>query len=111
MKKRRDIIQFFLSIAIILLINFISSFFFSRFDLTSDKRYTLSPATKEMLGKLEDIIYFKVYLDGNLPAGFDRLKTSTKEMLDEMRMYSNGNIEYQFINPVESPDKKKQDDI
>lgn len=111
MKKRRDIIQLFLSIAIILLVNFISFFFFSRFDLTSDKRYTLSPATKEMLGKLEDIIYFKVYLDGNLPAGFDRLKTSTKEMLDEMRVYSHGNIEYQFINPVESPDKKKRDDV
>ncbi len=111
MKKRRDIIQLILSIAIILLVNFISSFFFSRFDLTSDKRYTLSPATKEMLGKLEDIIYFKVYLDGDLPAGFDRLKTSTKEMLDEMRVYSNNNIEYQFINPNESTEKKKRNDI
>ena len=111
MKKKRDIIQLFLSIAIILLVNFVASFFFSRFDLTSDKRYTLSPATKEMLGKLDDIIYFKVYLDGNLPAGFDRLKKSTKEMLDEMRVYSHGNIEYQFINALESNDKKKQDDV
>jgi ABC-2 type transport system permease protein len=111
MKKRRDIIQLLLSIAIILLVNFIASFFFSRFDLTSDKRYTLSPATKEMLGKLEDVVYFKVYLEGNVPAGFDRLKSSTKEMLDEMRIYSNGNIEYLFINPLETSDKKKQDDV
>ncbi|MBI4930461.1 MAG: gliding motility-associated ABC transporter substrate-binding protein GldG [Bacteroidetes bacterium] len=111
MKKRKDIIQLFLSIAIIVLVNFIATFFFSRFDLTSDKRYTLSPATKAMLGKLDDIIYFKVYLDGDLPAAFDRLKTSTKEMLDEMRVYSHGNIEYQFINPLESNEKKKQDDI
>lgn len=110
-KKRRDIIQLFLSIAIIVLVNFIASFYFSRFDLTSDKRYSLSPATKEMLGQLEDIIYFKIYLDGNLPAGFDRLKTSTKEILDEMRIYSNGNIEYQFINPLESTEKKKQDEV
>lgn len=111
MKKRRDIIQLFLSIAIILLLNFIGSFFFSRFDLTAEKRYTLSPATKEMLGKLEDIIYFKIYLEGDLPAGFDRLKTSTKEILDEFRVYANGNIEYQFINPLESHEKKKQDDV
>jgi len=111
MKKRRDIVQLFLSIAVLLLVNFVGTFFFSRFDLTSDKRYTLSPATKEMLGKLQDIIYFKVYLEGNLPAGFDRLRTSTKEMLDEMRVYSNGNIEYQFINPSESPEKKKRDEI
>ena len=111
MKKRRDIIQLLLSIGIILLVNFIASFFFSRFDLTSEKRYTLSPATKEMLGKLDDIVYFKVYLEGDMPAGFDRLKTSTKEILDEFRVYSHGNIEYQFINPLESTDKKKQNDI
>jgi len=111
MKKRRDIVQLFLSIAIILLLNFVGSFFFSRFDLTSDKRYTLSPATKEMLGKLEDIIYFKIYLDGNLPAGFDRLKTSTKEILNEFRVYSNGNIEYEVIHPLANPDKKKQNEI
>ncbi len=111
MKKRRDIIQLFLSIAIILLVNFIASFFFSRFDLTSEKRYTLSPATKEMLGKLDDIVYFKVYLDSDLPTGFDRLKNSTKEILDEFRIYSHGNIEYQFINPLESGDKKKQEEV
>lgn len=109
--KQRDLIQLLLSVVILLLLNFVGSFFFLRFDLTSDKRYTLSPATKEMLGKLDDIIYFKVYLEGDLPAGFDRLKTSTKEMLDEMRVYSNDNIEYQFINPTESTEKKKQDDI
>lgn len=108
---QRSIIQLLLYVAIIGLLNFIASFFFSRFDLTSDKRYTLSPATKEMLGKLDDIVYFKIYLDGNLPAGFDRLKTATKEILDEMRVYSNGNIEYQFINPAENPEKKKQDEI
>ena len=108
---QRSFIQLVLYVAIIGLLNFIASFFFSRFDLTSDKRYTLSPATKEMLGKLDDIVYFKIYLDGNLPAGFDRLKTATKEILDEMRVYSNGNIEYQFINPAENPEKKKQDEI
>jgi ABC-2 type transport system permease protein len=110
-KKRRDIIQLILSIAIILLVNFVASFFFTRMDLTAEKRYTLSPATKEMLGKLDDVIYFKIYLEGNLPVGFDRLKTATKEILDEMRIYSNDNIQYQFINPLESPDKKTQDDV
>lgn len=111
MKKRRDIVQLFLSIAIVVLLNFIATFFFARFDLTSDKRYSLSPATKEMLSQLEDVIYLKIYLEGNLPAGFDRLRTSTKEILDEMRIYSNDNIQYQFINPLESPEKKKQDEV
>lgn len=111
MKKKRDLLQLLLSIGIVVLLNFIGSFFFARVDLTSDKRHTLSPATREMLGKLEDIVFFKVYLDGEIPAGFDRLKNATREMLDEMRIHANGNIEYQFINPSESADKKKRDEI
>lgn len=111
MKKKRDILQVLLSIVIVILLNFIGSFFFARFDLTSDKRYTLSAATREMLGKLEDIVFFKVYLDGEIPAGFDRLKNAIREMLDEMRIHANGNIEYQFINPGESTDKKKRNEI
>lgn len=111
MKKRRNIIQLFLITAILLLLNFVASFLFFRFDLTADKRYTLSSATKQMFEKLDDIIYFKIYLNGDLPVGFDRLKKATREILDEMRIYSNKNIEYQFINPLESPDKKKQNEI
>lgn len=108
---RKDFIQLFLSLVAIMMLNFIGSFFFARYDLTSEKKYTLSPATKEMLGKLDDVVYFKIYLDGNLPADFIHLKTSVKEMLDEFRVYSKGNIEYQFVNPMEESDKKKQNDV
>lgn len=111
MKKRRDLLQLLLSVAIIGLVNFIASFYFFRIDLTSDKRYTLAPATKKLLGELEDIVFLKIYLDGELPSGFDRLKQSTREILDEFRVYSDGNVEYQFINPLEEPDKKKQDEM
>ena len=82
----------------------IASFFFTRFDLTSEKRYTLSDATKTLIKELDDIVYFKVYLDGEFPAGFKKLRNETKEMLDEFRAY-NKNIQYEFINPSESEDK------
>ena len=99
--KKGQIITFLITIVIIVLANVIGRYKFTRFDLTSEKRYTLSPTTKEMLKKLDDYVYFKVYLDGNdLPAEYKKLSREIKEMLDEFRAYSNY-IEYEFINPGE----------
>ncbi len=109
--KKRDLTALALAIVIIVLLNFLASFVFHRFDLTSEKRYTLSDATKSLLAKLDDVVYVKVYLDGDFPAGFKRLRNETKEMLDEFRAYSNENIEYEFINPSENTDKKQQNEI
>ncbi len=107
--KQNSIIQILLGIVIIILVNIISSFVFTRFDLTSEKRYSLSDATKELLSDLDDIVYFKVYLDGDFPAGFKRLRNETKEMLDEFRAY-NDNIQYEFINPSKNQDPKERND-
>ncbi|MDQ3046412.1 MAG: gliding motility-associated ABC transporter substrate-binding protein GldG [Bacteroidota bacterium] len=109
--KKRDLIALGLAIIIVILLNFVGSFVFHRFDLTSEKRYTLSDATKKLLKELDDVVYVKVYLDGEFPAGFKRLRNETKEMLDEFRAYSNDNIEYEFIDPTENPDKKQQNEL
>jgi len=108
--RRLSLIELFIGLALILSLNTISSFFFFRLDLTSEKRYTLSPATREMLLKLDDVVYFKIYLDGEYPAGFKRLRNETKEMLEEFRAY-NKNIEYEFINPSASSDNKEREGV
>ena len=99
--KRNQITTFLITVVIVVLLNVIGSFVFTRFDLTSEKRYTLSPTTKEILNDLNDYVYFKVYLEGDFPAGFKKLRRETKEMLDEFRAYSKY-IDYEFINPAES---------
>ena len=99
--KKNQIIAFLVTVAIVVLVNVIGSYVFTRFDLTSEKRYTLSPTTKEILNNLDDYVYFKVYLEGDFPAGFKKLRRETKEMLDEFRAYSKF-IDYEFINPSES---------
>lgn len=105
-----NIIQLFAGLIIIILFNVISSFLFTRFDLTSEKRYTLSSSTKKILRETDDIFYFKVYLEGEFPSGFKRLSQSTREMLDEFRAYSN-NIQYEFVNPTSSEDAKVRKDV
>jgi ABC-2 type transport system permease protein len=108
MKRRRirnqNIIELIITIVIIILLNFIGSSYYYRFDLTSEKRYTLSPATKEILDSLDDVVYIKVYLDGELPSGFLRMKTAIRELLDEFRWYSPTNIRYDFIDPLKDED-------
>ncbi len=108
--KRNNIIQLVLGVVIIILVNVIGYYVFTRFDLTSEKRYTLSEPTKQILRNLDDIVYFEVYLDGDFPAGFKRLRRETKEMLDEFRAYSD-NIQYEFINPSESSDPEERNAV
>lgn len=108
--KFNNITQLAAGIIIVVLINVIGSYIFTRFDLTSEKRYSLSSSTKQLLRETDDIVYFKVYLHGDFPAGFKMLSQSTKEMLDEFRAYSD-NIQYEFINPTVSEDAKTRKDV
>jgi ABC-2 type transport system permease protein len=99
--KRRDLTRLALSIVLIMLCNYVGSFVFKRFDLTSEKRYTLSPESKEIAKSLKTTAYFKVYLAGKLPgSSWVRLRDEMKEILDEYNAYSGGNVQYQFIDPT-----------
>ena len=104
--KKSQLVAFFITLVLIAVINVIGSYVFTRFDLTSEKRYTLSETTKETLRNLDDYVYFKVYLEGDFPAGFKKLRRETKEMLDEFRAYTKF-IDYEFINPSESNDRNE----
>ena len=104
--KRQHIIQLVLSLVILSLVVFISSKAFFRVDLTSEKRYTLSPETKTILTHINDVVYVKVYLEGDLPVGFKKLHNIIRETLDEFRVYAKTNVQYEFINPSESSDTK-----
>lgn len=110
-RKQRDIGELLIGLILLISLNIVGQYIFSRFDLTSDKRYTISEATKEKLKGLEDVVFVRIYLDGDLPAGFKRLKNSTREMLDEFRVYANDNIQYEFIDPSAEPDQKVRNDI
>ena len=107
--KKNQIVSLFVTVVIVVVLNVIGSFVFTRFDLTSEKRYTLSPTTKDILNGLDDYVYFKVYLEGDFPAGFKKLRRETKEMLDEFRAYTKY-IDYEFINPSESGDAAERND-
>ncbi len=99
---KRDLINFAGLIAIIVIANYILSFFYGRFDLTEDKRHSLSPNTITLLeddNRIEDRIFLKVYLAGDLPAYIKKISNAIQEKLDEFANFSGDKIQYEFIDP------------
>ena len=87
-----------LTLIILILINIVSSYYFTRIDLTNDKRYSISKETQNLIKEIDDIIYFKIYLYGDIPMEYKNLSKEVKHMLNELRAYSKY-IEYDFIDP------------
>lgn len=85
-------------------INYLASVVHTRADLTQEKRYTLSPATKKLIKGLHDKVSISVLLTGDMPAGFKKLSNSTKEMLQEFKELGGSNIQFKFEKPGEGLD-------
>lgn len=104
--KLHSRLQFVIIVLVVLLVSGLSSFFSVRLDLTEDKRYTLSHPGHEVLSHLKNDVFIQVYLDGEMPVAFKRLRRSVKELLDEFRIVSGRKVDYEFINPSGSKDAK-----
>ncbi|MFN6944896.1 MAG: gliding motility-associated ABC transporter substrate-binding protein GldG [Cytophagaceae bacterium] len=104
--KWNQLVEFFLIAIILVLINVIASQYFFRVDLTEDKRYTISDTSIDILKNLDDVVYVEVYLEGEFPAGFERLQRSIKETLEEFRIYAGDKVQYRFVNPSAESDEK-----
>lgn len=107
--KARTWLQFLTMVAAIILVASSSSVLRFRYDLTEDKRFTLSEPTRHILNHLKNDIYIQVYLDGEIPIPLKRLKRSVSEMLDEFRITSGRKIYFEFINPSGSKDVKQRE--
>jgi ABC-2 type transport system permease protein len=86
-------------IATLVVLVALSSIFFFRIDLTSDKRYSISPLTRQLMKSTKAPVHVTVYLDGDLNPGFQRLKQSAVDMLQEMGVYAGDELTVDFENP------------
>lgn len=108
--KRSHILQLAIGLVVIIFLNVVGYYFFGRLDLTSEKRYTLSKSTKSLLKEVNDVVFIRCYLDGEIPADYKRLRNETREMINQFRSY-NKNIEFEFRNPNDFKDKKDQSEF
>ncbi len=102
---------FLLFITCVLVANLLADVVYYRFDLTKEKRYTLAESSKKLLAKVDDVAFFTIYLDGEIPADYKRLKEATRDMLNEFRVIAGSNIEFEFEDILKAKDIKEKDEI
>jgi ABC-2 type transport system permease protein len=103
--KRRHLIQLGITLVLVVVVGLLAEIKFFRIDLTNEKKYTLSQPSRRLLKELEDVVYIKVYLDGELPAEFVNFQKSIRELMDEFRAYGGEKVQYEFINLYDEPDE------
>tara|TARA_R110000851_G_scaffold190370_1_gene340703 strand:+ start:11591 stop:13282 length:1692 start_codon:yes stop_codon:yes gene_type:complete len=97
---KKDIVSIAVLAAGLILLNVLGNYFYKRFDLTQDKRFTLSEEAKEIVDYVDSPIIVDVFLKGNFPPEFRRLQSETEQLLEEFSAY-NSNIKFEFVNPTE----------
>ena len=80
---------------------YVSTLFSYRYDLTAEKRYSLTNATKTLLNSVDSVITILVFLSGDLPADYKKLSDATQELLDEFKSLSANRIRVRFEKPGE----------
>lgn len=112
-KKLRGTIMVSL-LAIFVLLGVLSQYAFTRFDFTTEKRFTISPVSRQIMDKLPKPVNVTVYLQGGgFPSDLKRLQNATKDMLNDLKSYSHGNLQFEFVDLLASlkkltPDLQKQ---
>lgn len=89
----------------------LTSRFHYSFDLTEEKRFTLSPSTKQLLRNMDEVAVVTIYLKGKFPAGFQRLAASTREKLQNFKDVAGKNIVFRFIDPFEGKSEAEKGPI
>ena len=105
--KKNSLVAFFKGIVILIVINVVASYVYSRFDLTEDHRYTLSKEAIASASQFRSPVIIDVLLDGNLPAEFAKLKTETILLLEQFST-KNENIKFDLVDPLEGDAPREQ---
>jgi len=95
----------------VLVLSIVSGQLFFRLDLTAEKRYSITDVSKKLVKNLEKPINITLYLDGELPAGFRKLKKSIQEKIADYNAYSSQLINLTVVDPYEISDVKRRDQL
>lgn len=104
--RTHDLLITLITAVCIVLVVAIGSMEYFRIDLTTEKRHSVTAATEEVIAELDDKLYIKVYLAGELPSDIEKLREASQHFLDEIKSQAPSLINYEFIDPNEDPDEK-----
>ena len=105
-KNKNNIKALLITVVALVVVNIIASNMFLRFDLTYDKRYTLSETSLNIVNVIPEPLYVDVFLKGDFPGEFKKLQSETQQLLEEFKAY-NSNIVFQFVDPLENEEERE----
>lgn len=106
--KTSTITNILIVIAIVIVVNLIGYRMFNRLDLSENKIYSLSDASKDIVSSLEDPLTIKVYFTKNLPAPYSNIERYVRDKMEDYKAYSNSNFNFEFVDPGNEEDLKKE---
>ncbi|MET4140859.1 gliding motility-associated ABC transporter substrate-binding protein GldG [Pedobacter sp. UYP1] len=104
-------IKIILFAVLLVVLNIVANYFYTRFDFTKEKRFTLNPKSKAVLNKAQQQITITVFLDGELPAAFKRLQHATADLLNDYKSNSSVKIKVVFTDPIGGLPIEDQDTV
>jgi len=91
-------------VAVVALVNYASNSFFYRLDLTEDRQFTVSDATKRVLRNLDDIVAVRAFFSKELPPETHRTVTTVRDLLNEYRSIAGGKLRVVWEDPTDNPE-------
>lgn len=95
----------------LVLLNVAAEHAYTRFDFTREKRFTLTEKSREILRKGSGEVNITVFLDGDLPAAFKRLRNATMDLLADYKASSKVKINVVFVDPISGLPLDQQDTV
>lgn len=103
----QDLVLILAVLGTVVAVNVLASWFFKRIDLTENKQYSISPATKNILRGLDDIINVRVFFSKNLPPQVKTLENDVRDLLSEYEAYGGANLRVAWESPQDDEAKKE----
>jgi ABC-2 type transport system permease protein len=97
-KGSEKYIKFLIYLVVVVLVNVAGITLFFRVDLTANRMYSISNASKKVVSTLSEPLTIKVFFTKNLPAPHNNTERYLHDMLQEYAIYANSHFNYRFYD-------------
>lgn len=104
--QRRKLPELGLIMLVIIMLSVLSGLKFFRLDLTSEKKYSLSHSTRDVIKNLDGVVYVRIYLEGEMPSEFVNFRNNIKDLMDECKAWGGEKLQYEFVNLYDESDEE-----
>jgi len=110
-KSNKRYLRLLLLLAGLILLNVAAQQFYSRLDFTKEKRFTLTEKSRQVLQTGAEEVNITVFLEGDLPAAFKRLRNATQDLLADYKASSKIKMNVVFVDPISGLPLDQQDTV